>query len=62
MTKWEKVYVALGVIGSCATFVICNTVADNLEGWLRIVISVLAAVNLAGTLGLMQCLSKRAKK
>lgn len=62
MTTWEKVYVALGVIGSVATFAICNTVAENLEGWIRIVISVLAAVNLAGTLGLMQCLTKRAKK
>ena len=62
MTTWEKVYVALGFIGSIATVTICNTVADNLEGWIRIVISVLAAVNLAGTLGLMQCLMKRAKK
>lgn len=62
MTTWEKIYVALGVIGTIATFAICNTVADNLGGWFRIVISVMAAVNLAGTLGLMQCLLKRAKK
>ena len=62
MTTWDKIYMVVGIVASAGVFAVCNIVAENLEGWIKVLVSVLACLNLVGVLGLAQSVKNKSKK
>ncbi len=62
MTTWDKFYVAVGIIASIGVFAVCSVAAENLEGWIKVLVTVLACLNLMGVIGLAQSVKNKGRK
>ena len=64
MKTWEKVRVAVSIIAAAGVFGVCFVLYENeaLPLWLRILVAVLAVVNMVCTYWSMQDMVKRNKK
>ena len=62
MSTWDKIYMVVGIVASIGVFSVCNVLAENLEGWIKVLVSVLACLNAVGVIGLAQSVKNKGKK